>query len=241
MKKILICLLTILSINQVAAQFNLNTESAKVSSINSSIEKVYFKKGRDRIFLKSDSIIFERDYYNFNTRQTYIFEKKIKNESFNVSLNQLQNLDKGQQVIDKAPIYIETYFTDNTKGKQMIYSNIMIEDLFGKLSTKYRTDMDFYLNQLPSGKYSNQFFINRRIKDNQSNFYKVIEKELVDNGIINDDIYNQPLIYINKVQSTFDELNRLDMNKIEAYQILDDTSIYGSSAKNGIIKIILAN
>ena len=123
----------------------------------------------------------------------------------------------------------------------MIYSNIMIEDLFGKLSTKYRTDMDFYLNQLPSGKYSNQFFINRRIKDNQSNFYKVIEKELVDNGIINDDIYNQPLIYINKVQSTFDELNRLDMNKIEAYQILDDTSIYGSSAKNGIIKIILAN
>ncbi len=241
MKKILICLLAILSINQVDAQSNLITENNKVLSINSSIEKVYLKKGSDRIFLKSDSIVFERDYYNFNTKQTYTFGKKLKNEGFNVPLNQLQNLDKGQQVIDKAPIYIETYFTDNTKEKQMIYSNIMIEDLFGKLSTKYRTDMEDYVNQLPSGKYGYPMFINRRIKENQSDFYKIIEKELIAKGMINEDIFNQPLIYINKVQSTFDELNQLDKGSIESYQILDNTSVYGSSAKNGIIKIILAN
>lgn len=246
MKNISLNLLFLLALNQVQAQFNINKENIitpEISNINQSIVKVYLKKGRDKIILKNDSIIFQKDYYNFNTKETYTFEKRLKNEGGSIPLNQLQDLAKGQQVIDKAPIYIETYFLDDTKGKQMIYSNQMIEDFFRKLNVKYRAEIDDYINQLPSGKYTYSMFINRRIKENKSTFYNAVEKDLIVKGMINEDIFNQPLIYINHVKSTFDELNQLDMNKIESYKILSyaDASIYGSSAKNGLILITLVD
>ena len=244
MKKILICLLTILLINKVDAQSNLNPENAKVLSVNSSIEQIYLKKGSNKISLKNDSIIFQRDYYNFNTKETYTFEKRLKNDGIIIALNQLQNLAKGQQVIDRAPIYIETYFKDNTKEKQMIYSNEMIEDLFGHLSSKYKIDMNDYVNQLPSGKYGYPMFINRRVEDNKSDFYKVIEKDLIAKGMIDKDIFNQPNISINKVQSTFEDLNQLDSKRVESYQILsgkEAVAKYGSSSKNGLILITLVD
>lgn len=240
MKKISICLLTILSANFVDAQLNLNTDDIESVIENYTIEKVYLKKGSDKIFLKNDSIIFQRDYYNFNMKETYTFEKQLKNRGFSIPSNQLQDLDKGQQVIDKAPIYIETSFSDETKGKQMIYSNSMIEGLFNNLYNQLSKEIDAYFNQLPSGKYTYSTFINRRVKDNKSDFYTEIEKFLIEKGIENEDIYNQPIIYINKVQSTFDEMNKLLNKNIKSYKVIigdDAIKLYGDSTKNGLIII----
>lgn len=240
MKKLIICILATLSVNYVDAQLNLNNENTELVIENSTIEKVYLKKGSDKIFLKNDSIIFQRDYYNFNTKETYTFEKQLKNRGFNVPLNQLQDLDNGQQVIDRPPIYIETYFSDETKGKQMIYSNDIIEGLFNNLYNQLNKEIDAYFNQLPSGKYTYSTFINRRVKDNNSDFYKEIENNLIEKGIEDEDIYNQPIIYINKVQSTFDELNKLRKNEIKSYKVIkgeDAIKIYGYSTKNGLVII----
>ena len=242
MKTITICLLAILSVNYVDAQSNLNTDIDNSESVieNTSIEKVYFKKGRDKIFLKNDSIIYQRDYYNFNTKQTYTFEKRLKNEDFNAPLNEFQNLEKGQQVTDKVPVYIETYFSDETKGKQMIYSNEMIERLINKIISYLNNEIDAYSHKLPSGRYTFNTFINRRINVNKSDFYNIIEKELIGNNMIDEDINNQPLIYINKNQSTFDELNKLLNKNIKSYKVIigdDAIKLYGDSTKNGLIII----
>lgn len=243
MKKLYFSLLVILAFNQVDAKLNINIRNSELNQKNYSIEQVILKKGGDKIFLKNDLITFQRSYYNFNTKETYIFEKRLKNEGFNVPLNQLQDLVKGQQVIDKAPIYIETYFTDETKGKQMIFSNEMIEGLFKTLYTKYGSDMNEYFRQLPSGKYTFSSFINRRVKEKKSDFYKVIENELLIKGMVDEDIFNQPIIYIEKVQSTFDELNQLDENNVKSYEVLNNSdkliALQGSSAKSGIIIIKL--
>jgi len=243
MHKIVLKLLVLFATIQVQAQLNVNNKNiSEISIVKSSIEKIHLKKGRDKVFLSIDSITFQRDYYNFNTKETYTFKKQLKNEGFNIRLDQLQNLAKGKQIIDKAPIYIETFFVDDTNGKQMIFSNELIEGLFANLITKYKNDMSIYVNQLPSGKYGYPMFINRRIKENKSEFYKVIENELIAKGITDEDIFNQPVIYINKTQSTFDELNQLDINSIESYKILNGKvaeALYGSSTKNGVIIISL--
>ena len=122
----------------------------------------------------------------------------------------------------------------------MIYSNDIIEGLFNNLYDHLNKEIDAYFNQLPSGKYSYSTFINRRVKDNKSEFYKEIENDLIEKGINDEDIYNQPIIYINKVQSTFDELNKLRKNEIKSYKVVkgdDSIILYGDSSKYGLVII----
>lgn len=229
--------------------FLVNSYSQKGPNISSEIENsislndynVTIQQRLRTIELNHHEVVFSEKFINSTNGKEYIFTiKSDKNDELYNEFTKI-NISKSLQKIDYAPFNITTITKNETEKKRVFY-NEDLENFFNKIKNQYSQDIYNFMTELPSGKYSYDFKINQRIKDEsqKTNLVKQVEKVLAEQNALNDNPFEQPLILVNKKEKFYNQLEELDASIQPTINYLDQKaakSTYFGYFKNGVVLI----
>lgn len=187
---------------------------------------------------------YQRCFVNSVTKESFLFEAEADVIGDLYTVEEVEALSVGKGV-DCFSIKIEIeenqqYYSRNVGCNRSVYAKI------NKIYPEVILDeIQAFKQQLPSGIYFNvmtTFTVNQpiRLDADKSSFYKRVESELKQEGILNSNPLEQPVIVINGESSFFADVNLVKEDDLVAIHILkgeEATAIYGGRAIHGVVLI----
>lgn len=215
-----------------------------LKSIENSNEKTIRIWRATEVFEFSNNPFYLRRFENLKSGEIHIFKQDLNTNLIDsLNINKVKNFI-AEYWIDCLPIAIEIVEGNNYMVKEIGCNKEFRSTIYEIFKDEIENNIEEFKKTLSSGIYNEgmtTFIINQPVnqESKKSNFYKKIEKELLQTHIKIDNPTKQPLIKVNFENIYFGDLNKLEESNVKSYKILSKKqgNVFGTRGENGVILI----